>query len=177
MRRLSTRSRGDTLFLGWETPRSWSIGRCNTTPRLCCEICCDSLFLFPPLCCGQCGRGLSRGLALAARRDRPRRGWSCSPGPTPRARHRWGLGTAEGCPACPARGNLAVPAPAALGLSPPGSRRAMGLCSTGRGRVGRVESGNDLFLFSANHKHSLFSLGIQGSLMAWGYLLGTLCVL
>lgn len=65
MRRLSTRSRGDTLFLGWETPRSWSIGRCNTTPRLCCEISCDSLFLFPPLCCGQWGRGLSRRLALA----------------------------------------------------------------------------------------------------------------
>lgn len=35
-------------------------------------------------------------------------------------------------------------------------------CSACQGRVGRAESGNDLFLFSANHKHPLFSLGIQG---------------
>lgn len=49
--------------------------------------------------------------------------------------------------------------------------------STCQGRAGRVESGNGLFLFSVNHKHALFSLGIQGSLTVWEYLLGTLYVL
>lgn len=129
MRRLSTRSRGDTLFLGWETPRSWSIGRCNTTPRLCCEICCDSLFLFPPLCCGQWGRGLSRGLALAAASGPSVAGLEAAPGTALRGCS----GNAAGRPPPPPPstlvcGNLGFPSLAALGdSSPPGSQCVMGL--------------------------------------------------
>lgn len=174
MRRLSTRSRGDTLFLGWETPRSWSIGRCNTTPRLSCEISCDSLFLFPPLCCGQWGRGLSRGLALAGTAGPPAAGLEAAPpGTAPRVlRYR--------CRAPPPR--LREPGGSRSGsagrvLSSWQSACDGSFCSTCQGKVGRVESGNDLFLCSANHKHPLFPLGIQGSLIAWEYLLGTLCVL
>lgn len=179
MRRLSTRSRGDTLFLGWETPRSWSIGRCNTTPRLCCEICCDSLFLFPPLCCGQWGRGLSRGLALAAASGPSVAGLEAAPGTALRGCSGNAAGRPPPPPLHPCLRELGVSLSGSVGrfLSSWQSVCDGSFCSTWQGRVGRVESGNDLFLFSANHKHPIFSLGIQGSLIAWKYLLSTLYVL
>lgn len=38
-----------------------------------------------------------------------------------------------------------------------------------------MESGNDLFLFSASHKHPLFSLGIQGSLIVGVFIRHIVC--
>lgn len=38
-----------------------------------------------------------------------------------------------------------------------------------------MESGNDLFLFSANHKHPLFSLGKQGSLIVGVFIRYIVC--
>lgn len=131
-------------------------------------------FCSPPCAVGSEGGGRAEGSLWQARRDLQWRGWRQL---LPAQHSEGALVTLQAPP--PRLRELGISRSGSVGrfLSSWQSVCGGSFCSTWQGKVGRVESGNDLFLFSANHKHPLFSLGIQGSLIAWEYLLGTLYVL